>query len=269
MACNHQTLSNWFSGCDQFLVACSGGIDSLLLATLAHRKLGTQVCVVHAVSPAVPKVDTERVYANASREGWNLKVITSGEFEDERYLSNPQNRCFYCKSHLYGVLEGISKLGVGATCVVSGANQDDLGEYRPGLQAAANHGVRHPYVELGIGKQDIRAMAHQLGLDFADLPASPCLASRLYTGTRVTHARLNFVNSVEQLIRQLTGCQVVRCRIDGTTVRIEVPETDRNLIDDTILKAIRNMAIINLPEVSAVILDAHAYAPGRAFVAST
>lgn len=261
-------LTEWFSDCDHCIVACSGGIDSLLLATIAYRVAGPRVRVVHAVSPAVPNADTERVRANAEREEWRFEIITSGEFEDERYVANPQNRCFYCKSHLYGVLERISSLSAADTCVVSGANEDDLGEYRPGLHAAAQHSVRHPYIELGIGKMAIRAMAHQLGLDYADLPASPCLASRLYTGTRVTPAKLNFVNNAEQLVRQSTGCQVVRCRLDSTTVRIEVSDADRSLIDDNILTAIRNMASTDLPEVSAVILDARAYAPGRAFVSA-
>lgn len=264
-----QKLDSWFHHSDYCLIACSGGIDSLLLATVAHRTAGSKVRVVHAISPAVPLADTDRVRTNAKREGWQLEIITSGEFDDERYLENPRNRCFYCKSHLYGVLDSIARLDAADTCVVSGSNQDDLAEYRPGLQAAAQHDVRHPYIELGIGKQAIRTMARQLGLDYADLPASPCLASRLYTGTRVTVARLNFVNRVEQMVRQLTGCQVIRCRVEGVTVRIEVPDAERGLIDDSVLAEIRSMANVNLPEISAVMLDARAYAPGRAFVSVT
>lgn len=263
---NLQTLTDWFGVRDDCLVACSGGIDSLLLATIAHRVSGSRVRVMHAVSPAVPPADTDRVQANAMREGWQLEIITTGEFEDERYLANPQNRCFYCKSHLYGLLESIARSNAADTCVVSGANQDDLGEYRPGLQAAAQHGVHHPYIELGVDKQAIRVMARHLGLDYAALPASPCLASRLYTGTRVTPERLRFVNRAEHLVRRLTGCVVVRCRIDSIVVKIEVPDADRHRIDDSVSAAVRNLARSDLPEVTTVMLDAQAYAPGRAIV---
>lgn len=267
--CNLQKLTEWFCDRSYCLVACSGGIDSLLLAAVAHRVLGPGVRVLHAVSPAVPPSDTDRVQANAIRERWKLEIITSGEFDDARYLANPLNRCFYCKSHLYGLLESIALSSAAGTCVISGANQDDLGEYRPGLLAAAQHGIRHPYIELGIGKQAIRTIARQLGLDYADLPASPCLASRLYTGTGVTPARLRFVDIAERMVRQLAGCLVVRCRIDDTMVRIEVPDADRGLIDERVLRAVRNLAFANLPEVTTVMLDAHAYAPGRAFVGAT
>ena len=264
-----QTLTDWFGVREDCLVACSGGIDSLLLATIAHRVSGSRVRIMHAVSPAVPQADTDRVQANAMREGWQLEIIASGEFEDERYLANPQNRCFFCKDHLYGLLESIAHSNSADTCVVSGANQDDLGEYRPGLQAAAQHDVQHPYIELGVGKQAIRIMARQLGLDYAELPASPCLASRLYTGTRVTPERLRFVNRAEKLVRQLTGCLVVRCRVDGTSIRIEVPAEDRHLIDVTVGLALRNLARTDLPEIDMVLLDPNAYAPGRAFVGAT
>lgn len=266
---NVQDLDDWFKHGMSCVVACSGGIDSLLLATVAHRVPGSRVHVVHATSPAVPPDATSRVRANAVREGWQLEVISSGEFEDELYLSNPLNRCFHCKSHLYGLLESIALASESEACVISGANKDDLGEYRPGLMAAAQHGVRHPYIELGFDKQAIRAMARHLGLDYADLPASPCLASRLYTGTRVTPERLRFVNRAEKLVRQLTGCVVVRCRIDGITVKIEVPDQDRHRIDDAVTAAVRGLVDLDLPEVGMVMLDPRAYAPGRAFVGAT
>lgn len=266
---SRQRLDDWFGHHMHCVVACSGGIDSLLLATVAHRVLGSQVSVVHAVSPAVPPDATARVQANAVREGWQLSVVFSGEFDDEIYLSNPKNRCFHCKSHLYGLLTSIACANESKACVISGANKDDLGEYRPGLLAAAQSGVCHPYIELGFDKQAIRALARYLGLDYSELPASPCLASRLYTGTRVTPERLRFVHRAETLVRQLTGCAVVRCRIDGITVKIEVPDDDRHHIDDTVSAAVRALACTYLPEVGAVILDAHGYAPGRAFVGAT
>lgn len=261
-----QNLRCWFNNIADCLIACSGGIDSLLLATVAHRTLGDRVTIVHAISPAVPPDATLRVHVNAASEGWQLNLISGDEFYDEQYLKNPINRCFYCKTHLYSMLNKIAILRQRDCCVISGANIDDLGEYRPGLSAASQYGVRHPYIELGFGKSSIRAMVKELKLDYAELPASPCLASRLYTGTRVTAERMNFVYRAEQMVRELTGCSVVRCRIDESVVRIEVPEENRILIDNEVITSIHNIAQASLPEISAVMLDTRAYAPGRAFV---
>src|SRR5207249_1462817 len=116
---------------------------------------------------------------------WQLQLVHSREFDDEQYLANPRNRCFHCKRHLYGELAALSARlpEFEGWTLLSGANLDDLGEYRPGLEAAAERAVRHPFIETGIGKAQIRAIARVAGLSFSELPASPCLASRLYTGT--------------------------------------------------------------------------------------
>ena len=262
-----QRVVDWFNAQPFTAIACSGGIDSLLLAHVAASRPGVRVRVVHAVSAAVPPDATARVVEQATRHGWVLEQVETGEFADERYLANPVDRCFHCKSHLYAVLDRIAqRAAVDGGVVVSGANVDDLGEYRPGLKAAAAYGVRHTYVELGIGKVGIRGIARALDLPYAELPASPCLASRLYTGTRVTPARLRFVNQAEQIVRRLTGCAVVRCRIEADSMRVEVPDADRARVDDTVLAALREAARASLPELRWVSLDALAYAPGRAFV---
>ena len=123
-------------------VAVSGGVDSMTLSSFSHRLgVGNKVRMIHAVSPAVPAAATARVRALAKEENWRLDVIDAGEFSDERYRTNPVNRCFYCKTNLYQSLAAMT-----GGMVLSGANMDDLGDYRPGLQAAANNGVRHPYV---------------------------------------------------------------------------------------------------------------------------
>ena len=163
---------------DAAAIAVSGGVDSMTLATLANRLLGrTRVAMIHAVSPAVPPEATERVRRLAETEGWDLSVLDAGEFADARYVHNPINRCYFCKTHLYDAICGVSDRPI-----LSGANLDDLGEYRPGLEAAREHRVRHPYVEAGVGKEGVRALARALGLgDLAELPASPCLSSRIET----------------------------------------------------------------------------------------
>lgn len=261
-------LGDWFDAQASTTIACSGGIDSLLLAHVAHQRCGPdRIQVVHAVSPAVPPEATARVQEQAKEFGWRVRTVETGEFEDERYLSNPVDRCYFCKSHLYALMDRLGQLhSLGSGCVVSGANRDDLGEYRPGLQAAQDHAVRHPYIELDINKAAIRAMASLLGRPYAQLPASPCLASRLYTGTRVTPQRLRFVHRAEQFIRRTTGCEVVRCRIDGSTMRVELPQGQRHLVGKGELAALQRLASAELTELDAVVLDAQPYAPGRAFV---
>ncbi|MBV7477603.1 ATPase [Pseudomonas sp. PDM31] len=250
------------------VIACSGGIDSLLLATIAHRQNPATTVVAHALSPAVPTEATARVKEWALREGWNLQLVSSGEFQSEDYLSNPVNRCYHCKSHLYSSLEQLAANNTGGATLLSGANLDDLGEYRPGLIAAAENAVRHPYIEASIGKQMIRAIARHLHLPFAELPASPCLASRLYTGTRVTAERLKAIELGETLIRQSTGIEVVRCRIRENQMFIETGAADRERISSELLATICAAVRLVEPAIATVELDAEPYRSGRAFLVS-
>jgi len=251
---------------DMRVIACSGGIDSLLLATVAHRASPERTRVVHAISPAVPTAATTRLRQWADHERWRLDFVDSGEFDDENYLSNPSNRCYFCKRHLYGSLHLLCGDVKDAQSVVfSGANVDDLGEYRPGLIAASENGVRHPWIEADFTKQDIRALARDLGLPFAELPASPCLASRLYTGTRVTAQRLRAVEAGEELIRHDADIAVVRCRLLEDHVLIEVGHQDRSRITtDLVMRTMALMQSIE-PTILDVQLDAESYRPGRAF----
>ena len=248
------------------VVACSGGVDSLVLATVAHRADPAATAVAHTVTPAVPGDGTARVVAHAEREGWDVKVVRSGEFDDEEYLSNPVDRCYHCKSNLYDAIASLDAASAGGATILSGANVDDLGEYRPGLAAAAERAVRHPYVEAGITKAEIRAVARHLEMSEADLPASPCLASRLYTGTRVTASRLRAVEAGEALIRTLAGVDVVRCRVREDAVLVEVGPDDRARIDDELLRQVATTMRRVEPGITAVTLDDDDYEPGRAFV---
>ncbi len=255
--------------CSPIVVACSGGIDSLVLATVAHRLDPDHTVIAHTVTPAVPPDGTERVQDHARREGWNLRTVRSREFDDERYLANPTDRCYFCKSNLYDAIDEIvAGLPPSGPTIVSGANTDDLGEYRPGLTAAAEHGVRHPYVEAGIDKRRIRAIARAFDLAESELPASPCLASRLYTGTRVTSTRLEAVHAGEELLRA-SGFEVVRCRRRETVVWIELPEVDRLRLESDIVDRVAAAMQAVDPEITAVELDARPYRPGRAVIATS
>lgn len=199
-------------------VAVSGGIDSLTLATAAHRARPGGVTAHHATSPAVPPEATARTRALAAAEGWPLDVFDAGEFADPAYRANPVNRCFFCKTSLYGAVASRT-----ARQIVSGTNMDDLGEYRPGLIAARAHGVRHPFVEAGIDKRTVRALAAELGLGaLAELPAAPCLSSRIETGIRIEAPVLAMVHAAETLVAARLSPQTVRCRVRAGGVVIEL-----------------------------------------------
>ena len=201
-------------------IAVSGGVDSMTLAILAGRTLGVQAMMLHAISPAVPAEATQRVEAVARREGWALHLVDAGEFGDEAYLANPYDRCFHCKTHLYAALARVD-----AGVMLSGTNTDDLDDYRPGLRAASDHSVRHPFVEEGVDKRGVRALCRQLGyLEIAELPAAPCLSSRIETGIRIEAAALAFVHRVERELGEALHPEVVRCRIRQDTVAVELDE---------------------------------------------
>jgi len=201
-------------------VAVSGGVDSMTLAAFAHRRAPGAAEMVHAASPAVPAAATARVRARARAEGWALSVVEAGEFADPAYLANPHDRCFHCKTNLYRTIGALT-----ARTVVSGANLDDLADYRPGLAAAARHGVRHPYVEANIDKACVRALAAGLGLDeVADLPAAPCLSSRVETGIAIDADMLRLIDAAERFVRRRVRPDTVRCRLRGSGVVIELDE---------------------------------------------
>ena len=246
-------------------IACSGGVDSLLLATLAHRWATGRTAVVHAIGPAVPEAATQRVRDWASRERWNLHTLDAGEYDNPRYRANPVDRCYHCKSHLYGALAALRRaLNQPEGTLLSGANCDDLHEYRPGLRAAEEAGVVHPFVEAGIGKNEIRQIARVLALPFADLPASPCLASRFYTGTPVAADVLRAVDRAEHAIRTLTGIRVVRCRIRDDWMLIETEAVDRAAIDRRVLEEVETVVRAETAKIARVVLDPDPYASGRA-----
>ncbi len=201
-------------------VAVSGGIDSLTLATAAHRFLPGAVTMHHATSPAVPMEATARTQALAAAEGWRLDIFDAGEFADPAYRANPVNRCFFCKTNLYGAVAKRT-----THQIVSGTNLDDLGEYRPGLLAARDHAVRHPFVEADIDKRTVRALALELGLGaLSELPAAPCLSSRVETCIRIEAAVLAMVHQAETLVGAWLSPQTVRCRVRAKALVIELDE---------------------------------------------
>jgi uncharacterized protein len=203
---------------DALAVAVSGGVDSMVLAYVAHHFARVDLTAVHALSPAVPAAATARVKDYADRHGWTLRLIDAGEMADPVYRSNPVDRCFYCKTNLYRRIRAVTGL-----TIASGTNCDDLGDYRPGLKAARDHDVVHPFVEAGIGKGEIYSLAKELGLsDLAELPAQPCLASRIETGIIVDALTLRFIEETEtRLCEAFPHAKNVRCRITRAGVYVE------------------------------------------------
>ncbi|WP_108662092.1 adenine nucleotide alpha hydrolase [Acuticoccus kandeliae] len=207
-------------------IAVSGGVDSMVLTHVAHGS-GASVTAIHAVSPAVPVSATERVKRHAARHNWTLRLLDAGEMNDPDYLANPVNRCFFCKTNLYSRIRSVTEAPI-----ASGTNADDLGDYRPGLQAAEAHGVVHPFVEAGIGKDGIYALAAALGLsDLERLPAQPCLASRIETGIPVDADMLIFIDKAENALREiLPDAEALRCRVTAGGIVAEIsplPDADR------------------------------------------
>ena len=222
------------------VVAFSGGVDSSLVAALAARALGERALAVTAVSPALATGELEGARAVAAAVGIAHRTITTDELAREGYRRNDEQRCYHCKSELYDRLLALAEREQYAA-VLSGANADDTGDWRPGLRAAAEHGVRHPLLEAGVGKEEVRRLARELGVPSAGKPASPCLASRLPYGTEVTPAALAQVDRAEQALKAL-GFRVLRVRHHGELGRVEVAadELPRALADcDRVVAAVR------------------------------
>jgi uncharacterized protein len=209
-------------GYGRVAVAFSGGVDSTVVAQAARDALGDAALAVTAVSESLAEGEREEAEALARRIGIRHRLIRTEEFADPNYLRNHPDRCYFCKSELYGRLAGL--LGaLGADVIASGANADDLGDHRPGMRAAGEHGVRHPLLECGLNKAAVRDLARAWGLPIFDKPATPCLSSRIAYGESVTPERVAMIDRAEQWLRQ-RGFRLLRVRYhNGDMARIEVP----------------------------------------------
>jgi uncharacterized protein len=206
------------------VVAFSGGVDSSLVAALAARALGDRALAVTAVSPALATGELDGARAVARAVGIAHEEITTAELEREGYRANGPDRCYHCKTELYDRLGNLARRR-GYAAVLSGANADDVGDWRPGLRAAAEHSIIHPLLEAGLGKEEVRALARALGVPSADKPASPCLASRLPPGTAVEPEALARVDRAEWALKAL-GYRVLRVRHYGDLGRVQLAEDE-------------------------------------------
>lgn len=207
-------------GLGRVLVAYSGGVDSAFLAFAAHETLGPRMLAVLADSPSLARAQMEDAMNFAHEQQFPVKVLNTDEMEKPEYVRNDAMRCFHCKDELFSVMEQF-RSEIGYDTVAYGVNLDDQGDYRPGQQAARQHGAAAPLLEAGLTKQDIRALARASGLRVWEKPASACLSSRIEYGRPVTREALLQVEQGEDAIRAL-GFQQFRVRHHGNLVRIEI-----------------------------------------------
>ena len=215
-----RSLDEIIRSLDRVVVAYSGGVDSSFLAGRAHELLGDRAWAITAVSPSLSRRELAEASQLAVKRGWQHQLLDTAEVEREEYARNAVDRCYWCKTELFEVLEPIA--GSRGAAIAVGTNADDLSDVRPGLRAAREHSVRAPLVEAGLAKAEVRELARAAGLPVADKPASPCLASRFAYGVRVTRAGLERIEQAEEMVRAL-GFEVFRVRDHGDLVRVEVP----------------------------------------------
>lgn len=241
------------------IVAFSGGVDSAYLAYVAAVELGDRALAVTGDSASYPAFQRELAEQLTSRFGIRHQILPTEEFDDLNYTSNPPNRCYYCKSELYAKLDRLARAR-GFASICDGTNADDVGDYRPGRQAARENGVRSPLLECGMTKADIREMSRRADLPTWDEPASACLSSRVPYGEVVTIEKLSMVDKGEIALKQL-GFRQVRVRHHGDVARIEVAEEEMpRALDPEMTK--RMSAVLKDAGFKYVTLDLEGYRPG-------
>jgi pyridinium-3,5-biscarboxylic acid mononucleotide sulfurtransferase len=213
-------LLSRLSACESLVVAYSGGVDSAYLAWAAHRALGARAVAVTAVSPSYPRSHREMAERVAREVGFRHEWIDSHEHERGEYARNAPDRCYFCKSELFELLEKL-RAERSIAAVAYGINQDDTGDFRPGHRAAEEHRVLSPLLDAKLSKAEIRALSREAGLETAELPASACLSSRVPYGMEVTPEKLAQIDRAEDALRAL-GYRQLRVRHHGDLARVEL-----------------------------------------------
>jgi pyridinium-3,5-biscarboxylic acid mononucleotide sulfurtransferase len=242
------------------LVAYSGGVDSAYLAVVAHRVLGSRALAVTADSESLAAAQREQALDVARRFGFAHRMVRTREIDDPRYARNAEDRCYHCKSELFRRLLPLAGKE-GLAHVAYGLIVDDLSDYRPGHRAADEAGVRAPLAEAGLGKEDIRALSRDLGLPTWDLPASPCLSSRVPYGTTVTSEALRRIDRAEAGLREL-GFRELRVRHLGEAARVEIARDEMTRLEAPGVREAA-LAAVRAAGYAEVRIDPEGYRRGR------
>ena len=254
-------LLNWFDGKNSVLVALSGGVDSALVAYAAYTRLGKSAIAVTADYKTLAQEELEYAKKISSEIGIKHIVIEYNELDNESFVKNDNNRCFYCRSELSEHLLEIAK-EFGSDMIVDGTNIDDLGDYRPGVLALRENGIRSPLAETEFSKKMVRETAKNVSLSVYDKPSNSCLASRIPWGQSVTAERLARIEIGEKIVKQLTGAKQVRVRDMNGIAKIEVGVDELYLLENnTMLQKIKDqLKLISFDDVS---IDPEGYRPGK------
>lgn len=240
-------LKNLIVDLESVVVAFSGGIDSTLVLKVAHDILCEKAIGVTADSPSVPRTELDEARKIAKTIGAHHLVIQTEEINNENYVKNPTNRCYFCKTELYSKLSEVARR-LGVKYVLNGTNVDDLGDYRPGLKAANEYAVLSPLVEVGLNKAEVRELARELGISLWDKPSSPCLSSRIPYGEKVTPEKLAMVEKAEMFLKAL-NIRELRVRHLGLRARIEVNDGDRPTLEENFSSIEEKFTTIGFTEI--------------------
>ncbi len=253
-------LVNWFDDKNKVIIALSGGVDSALVAYAAFQKLGSSAIAVTADYKTLSKEELDTSKQICSEIGINQIFLDYSELENEEFTKNDSNRCFHCRLELGDHLIKVAKEH-NVEMIVDGTNLDDLGDYRPGIEALKKNGIRSPLVETKFSKSQIRESAKLIGLSVFDKPSNSCLASRIPWGQRVTAEKLTRIEYGENIVKQLTNVKQVRVRdIDGSA-KIEVEKDMLSKFDKVILKQITEK--LKMIGFTSVEVDPEGYKPGK------
>ncbi len=243
----YHSMLDAMRGRRRVLVAFSGGVDSGLVARIAHDALGDDALAVLADAESLSRHEREEAIAEAEEIGIALRILPLSELANASYVANPTNRCYFCRKELGRSLVPLAR-ELGFPVIADGVNVSDLGDYRPGIQAMDEEGFWHPLVEGGMAKAEVRALARHLGLSFADKPSNACLSSRIAYGEVITLEKLQRVDEAERAVRAL-GFPVVRVRAHEGIARIEVPKEDiprltSPAVSERVLAAVRDAGFV-------------------------